>query len=134
MLAERHDETEVDRCPFCGGLWFDASELDRILQAGPGGVPVEAVIPERGMSAISCPRCWPKLLDTAGWSGMILERCPTCRGLYVDAPELLRLQREGLPESPCELEQALESALRNAGWNLLAATSLIGLLLRLLLR
>jgi Zn-finger nucleic acid-binding protein len=55
MLVERHDETEVDRCPFCSGLWFDASELDRILQASQGGVFVEPAIPKRGMSAMSCP-------------------------------------------------------------------------------
>lgn len=132
MSPERHGETEVDRCSFCGGLWFDASELDRILQGAPAGVPVEAVIPERGMSALSCPRCWPKLLDAVGWSGTILERCPTCRGLYVDGPELLRLQQQGRPDTPAELEQALHHALREAGWNLLAAGSLIAILLRLL--
>jgi Zn-finger nucleic acid-binding protein len=132
MLIERHDETKVDRCSFCGGFWFDASELDRVLEADPAVVPVEAAIPERGRSAISCPRCWPKLLDAAGWSGMIFERCPTCRGLYVDAPELLRLQQQGPPESGAELEQVLHNALREAGWNLLAASGLIALLVRLL--
>ena len=132
MVLECRNGTEVDRCSFCGGLWFDASELDRILETHPAGVPVEAAIPDRGMSAISCPRCWPKLLDAAGWSGMILDRCSTCRGLYVDGPELLRLQRQGPPGSTAGLEQALHSALREAGWNLLAASSLIAMLLRFL--
>jgi Zn-dependent protease with chaperone function/Zn-finger nucleic acid-binding protein len=29
-------DAHVDECPACGGLWFDADELDRALRAGPG--------------------------------------------------------------------------------------------------
>lgn len=95
MVPRDWHGTIIDRCPFCHGIWLDASELDRMLALGAPVSPLEAALPGRGMSAMSCPRCWPTLLESAGWSGLVLERCRRCRGLFLGATELYRLLRWG---------------------------------------
>jgi Zn-finger nucleic acid-binding protein len=133
MVLVGHAGTTVDHCPFCEGLWFDGSELDKLL-AGAGRPHLEALIPPRGASALTCPRCKPRALITmaaAGWSGIVLERCPTCRGLFVDAPEFRSLIREGAPTGH-SVEQTLQAMGRDAGTDLLSLEGFWYFLLSLL--
>lgn len=95
MQPELSHGIQLDRCPACQGIWFDASELDDAL--GPGPHATEHSIPVRGVGGHSCPRCWPGQLETAGWTGLILDRCPHCYGWFVEAGELRRLHDEGMP-------------------------------------
>lgn len=133
MLAETHDELTVDRCPSCDALWFDAAELDRSLELSSGHpVHAETIIPDRGLSALSCPRCKPHLMDAVGWAGLVIERCSTCRGLLVDLFELKALERDGVPERAWSVEQTVAAACVDIGWGLMAMNALTTLILRLL--
>ena len=41
LTTEHYHEIEVDKCTECGGVWFDAGEVEGILekeQAGIGGI------------------------------------------------------------------------------------------------
>ncbi len=41
LVTEQYHEIDVDRCPECGGVWFDAGEVEGILEkekAGIGGI------------------------------------------------------------------------------------------------
>ena len=135
MTPETRFDVTVDRCEECGGLWFDAEELERWLgdaHAGDIG-PLESRIPARGVGSRPCPRC-THALGTAGWTALVLDRCDKCRGLFVEAGEFVRLQREGLPEQSDIFESKLTAAFVDIGWTLLAARGLAILIMRLLLR
>ena len=132
MSVESIDTVVVDRCGHCNGLWFDAAELDRaILQIlPPGAEPPEDRIPERGRSTRRCPRCtdW---LRTAGWSGLVLDRCPQCRGLFVEAHEWAYFNRQEAPYDATSFEAAFRDAAIAGGSALLTANGLIWIILRL---
>ena len=72
--------TEVDLCQFCGGLWFDARELEAVagraleLRLGAG-------------SRRPCPRC-SEGLDSARLEGIEVETCSACLGTFLDAGEV----------------------------------------------
>lgn len=135
MTPDTRSGVTVDRCERCDGLWFDAEELDRCLgdaYATEVGPP-ESRIPARGLGSRPCPRC-DRGMNTAGWTGLVLDRCVTCRGIFVEASELLQLQKEGLPEEVGTFESRLAEAMVDAGWTLLLAADLALLIMRFLRR
>ncbi len=95
----------VDRCPSCGGIWLDASELERV-KAIPGAVQrLDAgVRPKtRGSGAPqarSCPRDRTPLeaRGDAKQSHVIVDRCPSCLGVFLEAGELTDLAEHTLAE------------------------------------
>lgn len=134
MRPETRGEVTVDRCERCGGIWFDAAELNRCLaHVYPDGVPTpESRIPSRGLGSRPCPRCIDAL-ETAGWTDLILDRCTTCRGLFIEAREFLHMQKEELPVGELEsVEARLAAFLVEGGWTLLGAGQLTLLILRFL--
>ena len=133
MAVEAWAGVQVDRCGECHALWFDAHELDRCLAgAEPSrGHPVtEAELPDRGLGGRSCPRCWPRAMRTVGWTGLVVDRCPHCRGLFVEAGELEWLRRQGAPEESVEL--MVQRVLIGTGSSLFCALELTKLLIRVL--
>jgi hypothetical protein len=69
-------------------------------------------------------------METVGWTGVVIDRCPICRGLFVEFAELERLQRHGAPEDSTEL--IVQRAMIRTGGNLLAAAGLINILVRVI--
>lgn len=84
MLVERSKGVEIDRCPACRGLWFDAEELGRSIRK-PLPKP-EAT----GPSSRGCPRCGTAL-GLARMGRVEVDVCATCTGVYLDAGEFSRL-------------------------------------------
>jgi Zn-finger nucleic acid-binding protein len=134
MATEEHAGVVLDRCTGCGGMWFDATELDRLLsEALPDGDPPdEADIPDRGLSGRRCPRC-DLALRTAGWTDAVLDRCATCRGLFVGERELGVVAQMPDPGDGLTAER-LRSFADAAGWGLLSLQSIALILMRLLRR
>ena len=98
IVAER-DGIELDVCPWCHGLWFDAGELDllaekigRTLSVAEGSLEA-AASPEKPRP---CPRC-DKAMDKV-WVGtsprVMLDRCRAGHGLWFDHGELGTLVSE----------------------------------------
>jgi len=92
IVAER-EGIELDACPWCRGLWFDAGELallaekmGRTLTVTDGGPLAEAVTSEKPRQ---CPRCDKSMGKiTLGQSpSVLLDHCPT-HGLWFDHGEL----------------------------------------------
>lgn len=133
MVVETREGISVDRCHKCGGLWFDADELDRhLIPLYPDGArPPETRIPERGRSTRKCPRC-DRSMSSAGWTGLVLDRCLMCRGLFVETSELAQLEREQPPLEAASFETQLQEFMVSAGWTLLTAKAIALLILRFL--
>lgn len=76
-------EIEIDRCTFCGGIWFDRDELGAALEKGP--LPAPGPDGKR-----SCPHCEAPL-GRLEVEGVTLDGCRSCGGTYFDQDELDRL-------------------------------------------
>jgi Zn-finger nucleic acid-binding protein len=133
MTSETRFGVTVDRCERCGGLWFDVEELDRWLgHAGARDVaPPESRVPSRGVGSRPCPLC-DCVMNTAGWTDLVLDRCGRCGGLFVEAREFTRMEKDGLPAEAATFESRLTAAMADAGWGLYGTPELVLLILRLL--
>jgi len=84
----------------CGGIWFDATELDRIdaraattlhtiwqVQVGTVNLTEQRL----------CPRCPKQVLDRKWFSDLKkveIDQCPRCGGIWLDAGEFSRIYDE----------------------------------------
>ena len=103
MIVIEHDKIELDYCTDCNGVWFDAGEMDLLLQSidinSSGSLlkdmlnaPEEAS-PEKKRK---CPICGFKMKKTAiGESNIILiDVCPQGDGMWFDGGELTQLIKQ----------------------------------------
>ena len=91
------DDTEIDRCSNCHGLWFDDGELSKlrnkeaaaILDIGDLKVGKE----QNKIEHYRCPRCAGEMnrIVDPGQPHIWLEQCESCRGTFFDAGELTDL-------------------------------------------
>lgn len=89
---------EVDRCPRCGGIWFDARELGMLMAMHAGDLkPLARGKEDDSLDARAglCPRDQSRMIRvrSARKRSVVLETCPTCRGLWLDGGELGELLR-----------------------------------------
>jgi Zn-finger nucleic acid-binding protein len=104
MEAVRFEDTEVDRCVRCGGLWFDAMEHEE-LKLRPGSETIDtgpawmASIHDT-QTKVLCP------VDGALMSRMVhkaqpdiwIESCPACHGTFFDAGEFTDFKQQAITE------------------------------------
>jgi Zn-finger nucleic acid-binding protein len=84
----------LDVCPQCQGIWFDKGELDRL--DGSVWVNVEEHTfheVEGDHKKATCPRCNVSLepLSPHDVEDLIVDRCPSCEGFWLDKGELARI-------------------------------------------
>tara|TARA_B100000965_G_scaffold28388_1_gene21019 strand:+ start:704 stop:1060 length:357 start_codon:yes stop_codon:yes gene_type:complete len=96
-------EVEVDRCSSCGGIWFDRSELGRLIELEEQDLaPLLAGKPNEGANQRhgACPREGQELIrvGAARSRDVIVDFCWKCQGVWLDAGELERL-RNAPPKS-----------------------------------
>jgi Zn-finger nucleic acid-binding protein len=84
---------EVDRCPSCGGMWFDAGEAETLKQFtnaaeidigdGLAGLEYDSI------ENIDCPRGHGRMATVVNPSllHVYFERCVVCNGIWFDAGE-----------------------------------------------
>jgi len=97
----------LDTCPVCFGVWLDAGEIDQLGDAEIDPAFLKTLV---GQSANRmCPRghgfmnehMLPGLLNTP------IDRCPKCKGLWLDGDERLTLarstQREGQEDAAVKI-------------------------------
>jgi len=105
MIIVEYRQIELDVCAACKGVWFDAEELELLLESlglesaelgrPPAAKPAEA--------ARKCPCCrarMAKVLMGPG-EGVLIDRCKRGHGLWFDGGELdvvIRGLREPAPE------------------------------------
>lgn len=93
------EELEVEVCTLCGGLWIGSNQFREAVKKPPPkgmGNDQEESIGKAlwEESKLACPRCG--LLMSKGRyaysSGVIIDRCQNCGGIWLDRGELARLR------------------------------------------
>jgi Zn-finger nucleic acid-binding protein len=100
MQTLKAGEIELERCFFCGGVYLDAGELEKVA-----GHPVD-LGPDGDGGARICPSCGTTL-EPAQAGRVLVDHCPGCGGIYLDAGELERLAGE-VALTPAEAPAASE--------------------------
>jgi len=91
LRPETHPEVEVDRCPTCSALWFDAGELPRYQRARHGCAPepIEVRHLQDGRAPLRCPRCATDTLVSCQVRHISARHCVSCDGLAIQAAPLV---------------------------------------------
>ncbi len=122
IVAER-DGIELDCCPFCRGLWFDAGELQLLEEKL--GLPRDArdfsrlPLAETTEKPRLCPRCDRALEKVYADPGrtIIVDRCDRGHGLWFDHGELgrvLELQAGAIPGPAAAIVSFLGESFRRS--------------------
>jgi Zn-finger nucleic acid-binding protein len=99
-LVVEYKNIELDYCPACGGVWFDAGELELLLEAA-GLKDYESYIKKisgTGETATAekkrrCPICQRKMKKTHLDAGnkVLVDICGGGHGIWFDGGEVIQL-------------------------------------------
>jgi uncharacterized protein len=104
MEVVRFEDTEVDRCVRCGGLWFDVLEQEELRgRAGSEAIdtgPTWLAAMHDVQGKVFCP------IDGALMVQMVhatqpriwVESCPVCHGTFFDAGEFTDFKEHTIGE------------------------------------
>jgi uncharacterized protein len=112
-LIVEYEQTELDYCPACGGVWFDAGELELMLEkaglgdernflAGVMGGP-EAKITEKKRR---CPVCRHKMkkVTMVDEKNLVTDICPGGHGIWFDGGEVHTMVQALAEKTPDKAE------------------------------
>ena len=99
-----YEDTEIDRCTICRGIWFDAGEID-VLKDRQAALAIDVGDAKAGkrsntIDRYRCPRCGGPMarvvdpLQTHIW----YETCSDCNGSYLDAGEFRDLSERTISD------------------------------------
>ncbi|MEZ4459817.1 MAG: zf-TFIIB domain-containing protein [bacterium] len=101
---------ELDQCPNCGGVWFDAKEFDAILGNRLAGHDVEEALDGAAfvrLDARPCPDGHGTMQGVA-FGPAELDRCRSCRGIWVSGEARKTLATLPRVEAAASLQPAVE--------------------------
>lgn len=84
----------------CGGIWFDATELERVDARAATTLHTIWQAPVGSVNLTEprlCPRCPKQVLDRKWFSDLQkveIDQCPRCAGIWLDAGEFSRIYDE----------------------------------------
>jgi len=89
MKLEDRLGVEIDKCPKCLGIWFDANELDKLS----GGKALEgSIFTARVLGKeLRCPACNVDM-EFMTVENVTIDHCPKCDGVWLDDGELKKLR------------------------------------------
>jgi membrane associated rhomboid family serine protease len=90
------EDVQVDLCPRCMGIWFDAGELSRAagLQFDDGATG--SALMTAPMTDYRCPSCAAILRERDIGGGAMVDQCMRCSGLFVDKGEFSKIRQHYL--------------------------------------
>ena len=102
-----YEGIRVETCDACGGEWLDVEELGHVVKAREVRFSSEerqAIAQATSITGVrlndvdrdlTCPKCGGSTdaLNYGGDSGIILDRCTSCKGFWLDKNELEKIQR-----------------------------------------
>jgi Zn-finger nucleic acid-binding protein len=110
MIVVEHEKIELDYCLNCSGVWFDAEELELLLEAMQlegTSLSLDNILssPEAKSAEKkrNCPICSRKMKKaTVGHEpAVLIDACPLGDGLWFDSREVGQLITQ-LPDKPSE--------------------------------
>ncbi len=126
MRELRYENDVVDLCESCHGIWCDDEELRNIIHTIEKefkDLELDASLPSRVKSENrTCPTCDSTLHENnfSYNSGIMLDRCPSGHGVWLDYVELEKIQifsekwEKSLDKNRAEYTKALTAARNEA--------------------
>ena len=103
----QYEGVEIETCPGCGGEWLDKNELSAIVQKEEEKFSdnlresLDAInkniftVDESLDNKLMCPKCDGVELNRfnyASSTGVVLDKCPECGGIWLDKDEIESVQ------------------------------------------
>lgn len=102
-----YEGIRIETCDGCGGEWLDSEELKHIVQAREArfspeerqaiaqATGIKGVKLERVDRDLRCPKCGgtTDAVNYGGDTGIIIDRCTSCGGFWLDAKEMEKIQQ-----------------------------------------
>ena len=102
MEVVRFEDTEVDRCVRCGGLWFDRLEHE-LLQRRAGSEAIDTgptwqAAMHNAQERVFCPVDGAPMarMEDSVQRHIWVESCPVCHGTFLDAGEFTDLKEHAV--------------------------------------
>ena len=106
LNAITYEGIHIETCDKCGGEWLDAEELGHIARvretrftpderrAVAAASKITGVKVKDHDRDLICPKCGgtTDAINYGGDSGIIIDRCTSCHGIWLDAAELEGVQ------------------------------------------
>lgn len=97
LTLEEHGDIVMEHCESCGGYWMKPDDFKAVIDLIR--LPVNGRMVRTGIDLTDvhgdapCPHCGVAMqpFNYAGDSGVILDRCPICRGLWLDNGDFERV-------------------------------------------
>jgi hypothetical protein len=110
MIVVEHDDVELDYCTACSGVWFDAGEVELLLEKmglESAGLEGLHLAPEAKSSEgrRKCPICRKKMKKVAVGrqeDKLVVDACPDGDGLWFDGGEVGQLVKHLASQHPRE--------------------------------
>lgn len=89
-----YEGTEIDRCESCGGMWFDAGEIEQLRDKQAAAVidtgNKRSGKDKNALDDYACPRCSGTMVRVVDprQPHIWFETCGACHGSFLDAGEL----------------------------------------------
>jgi len=100
LRQETVDDVVLDRCPNCGGMWFNQAVFDKVADAPPRKlVETDRVRCEASDSVrLVCPSCTAQLikLSVIKKPAVAIFGCPVCYGRWIDGGRLALFGKRSL--------------------------------------
>lgn len=101
-----YEGIQIETCRSCGGEWLDSDELLHVTRAREArfspeerraiaeSTTIEGVVLKDVDHDLICPKCGSTSdpVNYGGNTGLIIDRCTTCHGIWLDADELEKVQ------------------------------------------
>lgn len=93
MVVFEYQRIELDYCPTCMGVWFDAEEIRILLQHSGMPDDLQSPIFHEITGAVSearrrCPLCQKLMLKSQMAGDVIVDHCPNGDGVWFDSGEM----------------------------------------------
>ncbi len=125
MAVVEFDRIEVDFCTRCYGVWFDAGEIELLLERGSfehAGLGLQEALRQQGPRVSEkgkhCPVCRRKMrkVNIGPAQQVLIDVCPQEDGIWFDSGELDQLieQMERSGVAPSSKQDKVGAFLRQA--------------------